>query len=75
MVKLLEPPMERKVGRPRKDRDDVTVKVDRGIVVKAKLVAVARKMSLAEYLSDLIRGPVDRDFAKEMRKVEEGGSK
>jgi hypothetical protein len=60
-----------KVGRPkRSERDDVTVKIDRGIVSKAKMVASARNIPLAEYLSELIRSPVARDFAKEMRRIE-----
>jgi hypothetical protein len=60
-----------KAGRPkRSDRDDATVKIDRGIVSKAKMVASARNIPLAEYLSQALRGLVVRDFAKEMRRIE-----
>ena len=34
------------------------------------MVAKARGLSLAEYLSELIRGPVDRDFLKVMKQME-----
>jgi hypothetical protein len=57
-------------GRPRAERDDVTVKLARGIVSRAKIVAAARGVTLAEYLSDLTRGPVDRDFTREMKRVQ-----
>jgi hypothetical protein len=57
-------------GRPKTERDDVSVKLDRGVVSRAKLVAAARGLTLAEYLSELTRGPVDRDFAKEMQRVQ-----
>jgi hypothetical protein len=60
-----------KAGRPKSsERDDVTVKIDRGIVSKAKMIASARSVPLAEYLSELLRSPVIRDFAKEMRRIE-----
>jgi hypothetical protein len=60
-----------KVGRPkRSERDDVTVKIDKGIVSKAKMIASARNLPLAEYLSELLRSPVARDFAREMRRIE-----
>jgi hypothetical protein len=70
MAGILERPMG-KAGRPkRSERDDVTVKIDRGIVSKAKMIASARNVPLAEYLSELLRPPVARDFAKEMRRIE-----
>jgi hypothetical protein len=51
-----------------------TAKVDKGVVRKAKFVADSRDISLAEYLSDLLRAPVDRDFSKASRKAIEGES-
>jgi hypothetical protein len=30
---------------------------------------------LTDYLSDLLRAPVSRDYAKEMKRVEEAGGK
>ncbi len=57
-------------GRPKGERDDVTVKMDRGVVAKAKLVAAARGVSLAEYLSDLVRPAVDRSIGQMARKLD-----
>jgi hypothetical protein len=74
MTATLERAMTKRKGRPkRSERDDVPVKVDRAIVNKAKMIATARGLSLAEYVSELLRGPVDRDFAKEMRRLETDG--
>lgn len=50
-------------GRPKtSDRDDVTVRVDRSAVAQARQVAEARGVSLAEYLTGIIAGPVGKDF-------------
>lgn len=52
-------------GRPKSsDRDDVTVRIDRGIAAKARYVAEVRGISLAEYLTTITTGQVDRDFAR-----------
>lgn len=60
---------KKKVGRPKSGRVDATVKADAAIVAKARLVATANNISLTEYISEILRAPVERDFAKEMRKV------
>jgi hypothetical protein len=63
--------MARKRGRPKASkRRDAVVKLDVIIVGKAQMVAKARGTSLAEYLSEVIRGPVDRDFLKIMKTLE-----
>jgi hypothetical protein len=55
-------------GRPKSsDRDDVTVRLDRAITAKARYVAEIRGVSLAEYLSSITSGPVERDFEKATR--------
>ncbi|WP_435007799.1 hypothetical protein P12x_005064 [Tundrisphaera lichenicola] len=65
--------MAKKRGRPRAiSRHDAVVKLDAIVVGKAQMVAKARGTSLAEYLSTLIRNPVDRDFLKVMRQIEAG---
>jgi hypothetical protein len=46
-------------------RNDVSVKVDADVVAEAKMVAASRDMSLAEYLSELIRPLVRRDLERE----------
>lgn len=51
-------------GRPKTDRDDVTVKMDRTVVARARYVADIRGMTLAEFLTEGVRPFVDREFAK-----------
>lgn len=69
-------PMPKHPGRPKRStRNDVTVKVDSGVVTKAKLVADTRDIPLAEYLTELLRSPVDRDFAKAVRSINEPENK
>lgn len=65
--------MARKAQSDKPKRDDVAVKVDRTLADKARLVASRRGLTLAEYLSELIRTPVEKDFAKVIREMEKGG--
>ncbi|WP_156513227.1 hypothetical protein [Planctomyces sp. SH-PL62] len=51
-------------GRPRGDRDDVPVKLDRSLVDRARVVAAYKKTTLAELLSVMLKGPVDRAYAQ-----------
>ncbi len=55
----------RKSGPEKPGRDDKAVKVDRALADKAAYVAARRGLTLAEYLTEMIRKPVERDFAKE----------
>ena len=71
-VETLELTMARPKGRPKKsERDDTTVRLDRAIVAKAKLVAIwlGLEGGVAELLSDLVRGPVDRAYGKMLRDI------
>jgi len=71
-TETLEQTMARPKGRPRKsERDDITVRIDRTIVAKAKLVAtwLGLEGGVAELLSDLVRGPVDRAYGKMLREI------
>lgn len=56
-----------RAGRPK--RDDVAVKLERTLVDKARLVASRRETTLAGYLSDLLRGPVEKDFIETVREM------
>lgn len=47
---------------PRQKRNDLAVKIDASLVSKAKAIAGFRGLSLAQYLSDKLREPVERDF-------------
>ncbi len=63
--------MGKKRGRPRSsERRDAVVKLDVTIVGKAQMIAKARGTSVAEYLSEMIRGLVNRDFLVEMKRIE-----
>ncbi len=70
--------MSKPKGRPKTSfREDGVAKIEKAVLAKAKMVATARNISLAEYLSDSLRPTVDRDFAREMKRLEEdqkGGS-
>jgi hypothetical protein len=66
---MLDRPMARKrTGRPKTStRDDVVARIDRGVIAKARYVAETRKISLAEYLSEILRPIVAKDFEKETK--------
>lgn len=68
--------MGRKRTSPEKGkRDDVAVKIDRTLADKAKLVASRRGSTLAEYLTELNRAAIERDFAKVIRDMGAEGGK
>jgi hypothetical protein len=52
------------------DRDDVAVKIARTIVGKARMVATHKGVSVAELLSDMLRDPMDKAYAKMLRELE-----
>src|SRR5262249_2785364 len=63
--------LETTMGRPKKagrpatsSREDIVVKIDRGVAAQARYVAESRKISLAEYLTEIRRGVVKRDFER-----------
>jgi len=61
-------------GRPkRSEREDVTVKIDRKLVGKAKLIATHQGVSVAELLSDLLDVPLDRAYGQMLRDIEAKG--
>ena len=47
----------------------VAVKIDRALAGKAKMIATDKGVDLADYLSGALRGIVERDWAKMVRKV------
>jgi hypothetical protein len=49
--------------------DNVAVKLDRSVVAMAKMIAARRGITLTEFLTELTRGPVEREFEKEMRRL------
>lgn len=57
-------------GRPKSERNDVAVKIDRAVASKAKAVAQHLGVSVAEVITDAARVPVDRLYAKMLRDLE-----
>jgi hypothetical protein len=61
-------------GRPKVDRDDVTVKLDRVAASRAKAIANFRGIPVAELLTDIVRAPLDKAYVQMIRELE-GGQK
>ena len=51
-------------GRPKTIRDDISVKIDRGVAAKAMYLARLQGISLAEFLTAMVRPDVEKQFAK-----------
>jgi hypothetical protein len=63
----------RRNGRPRTSkRGRVTVIVDRVLVGKARLVGAHRGMTVAELLTELLRGTLDQAYQQMVRELREG---
>ena len=61
----------KKMGRPAKSqRDDVSVKFDRKLAGKARQIAHGRGIPMAEYLSELAREIVDRDYKSYVKELD-----
>ena len=66
--------MKKPKGRPKlSERNDVTVKLDRALVSKAKIVAGHQGIPVAELLTDLLGPPLDRAYLQMVRELEGGG--
>lgn len=61
--------MAKPKGRPKGERDDVTVKIDRRIAVRARTVAGFRGVPIAELLSELLDGPIMQAYADMIRQM------
>jgi hypothetical protein len=68
---------KRKVGRPKtSERNDVSVKIDKTLVGKAKLIATYQGKTMAELFSEILEGPIDRYYGKMVAELgEKGGGK
>jgi len=60
-------------GRPKGDRDDIPVKLDRKLAGMAKAIATARGATVGEYLSELTSTQIHRDYARMLRDLEQKG--
>lgn len=52
-----------------KKREDTSVKMPRDIVLKAKIVAGKKGITLAEYFGDMVRPIVQRDWQKTIQQI------
>jgi hypothetical protein len=67
--------MERTVSKERSGkRDDKSVKINRDLAVKAKLIAETKGLTIAEYLSGYLRKLIERDWPEAVRKLDDGGA-
>lgn len=60
------------MSRPKSKRNDVAVKIDASVAHKAKMVAANRSITLAEYLTSVLKDKVAFDFletAEQMTKA------
>lgn len=60
---------------PKPKRNDSSVKIESGIVRKARLITDFRDATLAEYLSDLLRPLVERDYDQFKRDIQQEDKK
>jgi hypothetical protein len=72
MVAALESNMAKKVGRPKGERVDMTVKLERSVAETVKIVAAYKGKSVTEYLTELVRPLVARDLEQEHAKRVKG---
>jgi hypothetical protein len=69
----MEPKPKRKPGRPKGERVEATVKVDKKIAAMAKIIAPARGQSVSEFLSAILDGPVEQEYARLVAKAGKPG--
>ena len=67
------PMAKKKMGRPKSSmRDDVVIRFDKRLAGMARMIAHGRGVSMVEYLSEMARPTIERDYAKLMRELEGG---
>jgi hypothetical protein len=59
------------MGRKKTDRV-ANIKIGTDVAQMARLVASRRGISMAEYLTELLRGPVSKDWLKIAKEMTEG---
>ncbi|MGP0062564.1 MAG: hypothetical protein ACLQGP_03035 [Isosphaeraceae bacterium] len=69
--------MGKQRGRPKtSERDDGTVRIDKALIARAKILAGYRGCSVAELLSDMLEKPIGQAYAQMVREMEgKGGGK
>jgi hypothetical protein len=65
------PSVAKSKGRPKESaRTDLTVKVDRAIVTQAKAIANFYGITVAEVISETVREPMGKYYARMLREAE-----
>jgi hypothetical protein len=67
--------MAKRKGRPKSERDEVTVKMDRSLAAKAKILASHRGMTVGELVTELFGPALDRAYLQMVRELEKRGEK
>jgi hypothetical protein len=62
-------PMAKKRSTEGKEPPTVAVKIDRTLAGKARMIATDKGQSLADFISEALRGVVDREWAKMVRRA------
>ena len=60
-------------GKEMPGRDEKAVKLDRTLADKASFVCNRRGLTMGEYLSEIVRARIERDFLKETTGLGGGG--
>lgn len=64
--------MAKQPGRPKSNRDDVTIRVSRPVARKLKAIADDRGVIVAELVDELFTKALDRAYVQMLRKGDEG---
>jgi hypothetical protein len=57
-------------GRPKGERDDAVIRVERSLASKAKAIANHRGVTVAAVASELLRGPINKAYAQMLKELE-----
>lgn len=61
--------MAKKKAEDGKEAPTTAIKIERSLAGKAKMIATDKGTSLADYVSEIIRATVERDWAKLIKKT------
>jgi len=61
--------LERNDSMTQPKRSKEAVKLDQDVLDKARVITARRKVSMADYLSDLLRPLVNRDYSKMAKEI------
>ncbi|MEO6808444.1 MAG: hypothetical protein ABI353_04970, partial [Isosphaeraceae bacterium] len=62
--------MARPRGRPKANRDESSVRIERGLAGRINLIAKHQNVTVSELLGRLLSGVVDKEYLKMVRDLE-----